>query len=366
MYVHELIKRHIDLMQTKKITIKDIANLASVSIGTVDRVIHNRGEVKEDTRQRILSIIDDLGYTPNLLAKTLALKRLYRICVLVPASDKTNPYWTKPLSGLERASEEIKKFNVVSDIYTYAIDSESDFEKKLREIISTEPDGIVFTPHFIEVSQKLVLLCKEKSIPVIFIDSNIETADVLGYYGQDATSSGYLAARLMSFGLEINSTVLILKLAKNRATLQHLKKREQGFLNFLNEKKNQLIQTFSSEIDLSDERKASEKILKLAHETPNLKGIFVTNSRVHKVAKVIKENNLPDLLLIGYDLIEDNIKYLEQGTISFLICQKPEDQGYKSIMALFNQILMQKPVERVNYSPIDIIMKENLAFYKNI
>lgn len=353
-------------MQAKKITIKDVANLANVSIGTVDRVIHNRGEVKEDTRQRILSIIENLGYTPNLLAKTLALKKIYRICILIPATDKANPYWAKPLSGLERASDEIKKFNVVSEIYTYAIDSESGFENKLIEIISSNPDGIIFTPHFIEVSQKLVQLCAEKSIPTIFLDSNIETAEVQGYYGQDATSSGYLAARLMSYGLENNSTVLILNLARNKATFPHLMKRELGFLSYLEETKNLLIQTVSVEIDLTDENKSKSTILKLIQETTNLKGIFVTNSRVHKVARVIEENNLKPTLLIGYDLIDDNINYLEKGIINYLICQKPEEQGYKSILALFNLILMNKTIDRVNYSPIDIIMKENLAFYKNI
>jgi LacI family transcriptional regulator len=54
-----------------KIRIKDIAEKASVSIGTVDRVLHNRGEVAEETRQQVLNIIAKLGYTPNLLAKSL-------------------------------------------------------------------------------------------------------------------------------------------------------------------------------------------------------------------------------------------------------------------------------------------------------
>jgi LacI family transcriptional regulator len=365
-YVHEKILPSLNDMPDKKTTIKDIAHMANVSIGTVDRVIHNRGEVNEETRKRILSIVDNLGYTPNLLAKSLALKKQFRICALVPASDNTNPYWTKPLSGLERASEEIKKFNVVCDIYTYAIDSVSDFEKKFRKIISAEPDGIVFTPHFTEISQKMVELCSEKAIPVIYLDSNIETTNVLGYYGQDATSSGNLAAHLMSYGLDKNTTVLILKLAKNKATFSHLMKREQGFLNFLNENQNLAIHSISLEIDFSDDKKTTEAILNLIRETPSLKGIFVTNSRVHKVAKVLKDNKLTNLLLVGYDLTDENIYFLKQGVINFLIAQKPEEQGYKSIMALFNHIHKIGTNERVNYSPIDIIMKENLVFYNNI
>jgi LacI family transcriptional regulator len=352
-------------MQSKKITIKDIALKARVSIGTVDRVIHNRGEVKEDTRKQILSIIDELGYTPNLLAKTLALKRLFRICVLIPRADSDNPYWSKPLTGLESAAEEIKKFNFVSEIHTYAIDSKSAFEKKLKQIIMSEPDGIVFTPHFTEETEKMTLLCNEKKIPVIFLDSNIETAEVLGYIGQDATSSGSVAARLMCEGIEKKSTVLILKLAKNKSTLAHLTKREKGFLDFLSSNSHLMIKHISLEIELSDDKKTEQAILRHIKETKNLKGIFVTNSRVHRVARIVKENKLEHLNLIGYDLINENIRYLREGVISFLVCQKPEEQGYRSLMILFNHLFANKPVSRVNHSPVDILIRENLAFYGN-
>ena len=56
----------------KSIRIKDIALRAGVSIGTVDRVLHKRGEVSEETQQKIQQIIDELDYRPNLLASSLA------------------------------------------------------------------------------------------------------------------------------------------------------------------------------------------------------------------------------------------------------------------------------------------------------
>ena len=60
----------------RRVTIKDIAAMAGVSIGTVDRVLHNRGEVNQATHERVMSFVDELGYTPNLLAKSLALKKV--------------------------------------------------------------------------------------------------------------------------------------------------------------------------------------------------------------------------------------------------------------------------------------------------
>ena len=54
--------------QSKRVTIKDVARLAKGSKGTVDRVIHNRGEVSEESRAKVLEVIEELGYTPNMYA----------------------------------------------------------------------------------------------------------------------------------------------------------------------------------------------------------------------------------------------------------------------------------------------------------
>ena len=97
-----------------------------------------------------------------------------------------------------------------------------------------------------------------------------------------------------------------------------------------------------------------------------IKAIFVTNARVSLVARYIIENaGLEDLILIGYDFLEENIYYLKKGIIDFLVCQKPELQGYKGIMALHHKLILDLPVEKVNYMPIDIVTKENYLFYPN-
>ena len=64
---------------TKNIRILDIAKKAGVSIGTVDRVLHQRGEVSEETREKILKIIREFDYRPNILASTLASKKIINL-----------------------------------------------------------------------------------------------------------------------------------------------------------------------------------------------------------------------------------------------------------------------------------------------
>ena len=81
------------------------------------------------------------------------------------------------------------------------------------------------------------------------------------------------------------------------------------------------------------------------------------------VAEYLENSKISKKLVIGYDLIEDNVDFLRKGTINFLLGQKPEEQGRNSIQALFNFIMTKKRIDKINNSPIDIIVKENVEFY---
>jgi LacI family transcriptional regulator len=352
----------------KKIRIKDIAGLANVSVGTVDRVLHNRGNVNEEKWERVMKIINELSYTPNLLAKSLASKKIIRIAVLIPEPyDVNNLYWKNPAEGINQAIQELSDFNVDVQIYKFKTIDEKSFIVQSKIILKNKYDGIIFAPSFHKLSLAFLEKCNEEKIPVIFIDSTIEGAEVKSYFGQNAVQSGYLGAKLMSYGVPKNSKILILNIANKTAITRHLKNREKGFLNFINTlEKPEKIKPLSAEIDTTDNQEPEKSLTKLFSDNPDIKGVFVTNARVHQVAKFICKHNYPGLYLGGYDLVGKNIKYLNKGVIDFLICQRPEDQGYKSLMVMFNYILTKFPVISINYSPIDIVFKENVEYYTNI
>jgi LacI family transcriptional regulator len=352
----------------KKIRIKDIAQLANVSVGTVDRVLHNRGNVNEEKWEKVMKIINELSYTPNLLAKSLASKKIIRIAVLIPEPyNNYNLYWEKPLEGINQAIEELSDYNVEIQIYKFNTIDEKSFIDQSDIILKNKYDGIVFAPSFHKQSLAFTKKCNEEKITVIFIDSTIEGVDVKSYFGQNAVQSGYLAAKLMSFRVQKNAKILILNMADKMAITRHLKKRENGFLNFINTlEKPDKIKTLSAEIDTTDKQEPEKSLSKIFADNPDIEGVFVTNARVHQVAKFLCKNNYSELFLGGYDLVGKNIRYLNNGVIDFLICQKPEDQGYNSLMVMFNYILTNMPVKRINYSPIDIVFKENVDYYTNI
>ena len=96
----------------------------------------------------------------------------------------------------------------------------------------------------------------------------------------------------------------------------------------------------------------------------NIAGIFVTNSKVFLVGKLLKKLGLANMKLIGHDLVKENVQYLKEDIVDFLICQRPEEQGYNSISKLFRHIVQKNPVENERFTSIDIITKENVDYYK--
>ena len=84
MYGHGHIFEYMMEEKNHKIRIKDIAELAGVSEGTVDRVLHNRGDVSEKSRIAVTKVLAEMNYTPNLFARSLASKKQYHFTSMIP------------------------------------------------------------------------------------------------------------------------------------------------------------------------------------------------------------------------------------------------------------------------------------------
>lgn len=80
--------------------INKIARIAGVSNGKVDRALHNRGRVPEETRKKILEIAEQIDYKPNLLAHSLVQRKKIHFAMLVPNPAK-DEYWQQSWTGFE-------------------------------------------------------------------------------------------------------------------------------------------------------------------------------------------------------------------------------------------------------------------------
>lgn len=341
------------------ITIKKIAKLANISVGTVDRILHNRGQVSQGNIDTVNAIIKEFGYKRNIYASNLAFNKKFRFAVLLPKFEDIE-YWEAPFKGIKKAAEEFERFGVKIDYYYYKYSSTS-FKKMAQKVLTQEFDGLLFSPVFYDESVIFLNECKKKNIPIVMIDSNIKEVEGLAYIGQDAYQSGFLGGKLISFGIPIPNHVLIMKITREIESTSVYLQRIKGFYSFF--KENPELSNFNfSEISIKDSE--SNRLTKKMFEGIN--GVFVPNSRVHFVAKFIKENKVKNIRVVGYDLLKQNLEYLNEGYIDFLINQKPEDQGYLGINYLYKKLVLKEEVEITNYMPLEIIVKENAISSKDI
>lgn len=345
----------------KKLRIKDIAKLADVSPGTVDRVIHNRGQVTEENRVKILNIIKELDYKPNLVARSLANKKSYLFVSLCPEFTSNNDYWKAPDEGVERASREINDYNIRVQRFYFDQFKVKTFKEQLKAIQELNPDGVLLSPVFRKETTEFIKELDKKQVPYIFLDSNIEGLNNISYLGQNSFQSGFLAARLLHYSLPEKANILIVRTGGSEISNQSAH-REEGIRSFFN-KKESAFKLIHVDLDLSN----SDSVKQLANlfSEMDIKGVIVVNSKAFEVAGLLQKAGKTDVNLIGYDLLPENIRFLKNGAITFLIAQRPEYQGYQGIISLFDHIVLKKDVEKNNYLPIDILTKENIDYYLN-
>jgi LacI family transcriptional regulator len=152
------------------IRIKDIARLANVSTGTIDRVIHNRSEVSESTRKRVKNILIELNYQPDILASTLATKKNHIFSVLMPIADNGNEFWSAPMNGINKALNEIDPFGIEVNKFFFDQYDRNSFAGKAFDLLSEPCHGVLFAPVFIEESKKFINECYKKNIPVVIFN----------------------------------------------------------------------------------------------------------------------------------------------------------------------------------------------------
>lgn len=349
-----------------KIRIKDIAKLAGVSAGTVDRVLHNRGQVAEESRVKIQRILEELDYQPNILARSLASKKNYVFVTLLPEFNRNaGEYWEAPFLGIEKAWKEIADYNVVIKSLFFNQFELSSFNDKVAELLEISPDAVVLAPTFVEESVQLCHQLDERGIPYSFIDSNIEGVNNLAYFGQHSYQSGYLAARLLESGLNEGDKIAIFSPAGESSSNQSIN-RENGFISYFEERKiKKRYQFLTCRYDVNNESTREKQMVKFFGKSTPVSAAVVFNSRVYEIARVIEAHRMQGIKLLGYDLLKENEAFLRKDIITFLIAQRPEEQGYKSINSMFNSLLMKREVIKNQYLPIDILTKENLEFYIN-
>lgn len=355
-------------MNSKAITIKDIARLAGVSTATVDRVLHKRGQVSSIALKKIMAVLNEHEYKPNLLARTLGSNKRIRIAALIP-DPSSDPYWEKVSQGVDQARNEWAQYSVNIHVFLFDQYSKKSYKKKALEALKANPDGILTSPIFYDEALPILQMFKENAIPYVLFNTNIPETQPLTFIGQDLFSSGQVGAQLMDLDQNAGGMLAVLHLSEDIHNSRHLSEKERGFRDFFKRTKrlnnNPKMSGFDIvEFNLSADDPSFNKKLNDLLDDETLKGIFVTTSKgTSMVASYLEKRGKNGTRLIGYDMLEENLKYLRSGVIDFLINQNPKNQTFRGISHLVNHLLFKKKAPVMDLFPLEIITRWNVESY---
>ena len=348
---------------SQKIRIKDIAEKAGVSVGTVDRIIHNRPNVSAAARAKVEKVLEEINYQPNMYASALAYNKSYTFHIIMPKHE-SEAYWQEIEEGAKKACEQRRDFHVEVKFSFYTRFDDESFSSVFSDVLENDPNGVVVIPSNLETTKKYTDQLHERDIPFVLLDSYLPDLKPLSFYGQDSFRSGYFAARMLMLIAKEEKEIMIMRLTKNgKVASKQQENREVGFRHYMSEHFPS-IRIISMELPMDKDRKGYDMILdKFFAEHPDIHHSITMCSKAHIVGDYLLRNNMRNIQIMGYDMVNKNAQCLREGSISFLIAQHAYIQGYSCIETLFRAIVLKQQVEPVNYMPIELLTKENVDFY---
>lgn len=339
-------------------SVNQIAKIAGVSIGTVDRVLHNRGRVSEETRLKVQKIIDETGYQPNALARHLKLNCDYKIGVLIPDISAESGYWKQLYTGIAAAAEkELGAFSFKIELFPFVRPQRYSFSRQFEAMLSSDCCAYIIAPVMQE--ETLFLLCDSRiQKPYCFIDSALPGPHPECTVAQDPFKAGFIAGRMTELTAGRQGVFAVIK-SDTEAYNQN--ERARGFCEWFKQNGRAADKAVLISGCRSDKESISQEIDMLLQSYPAAAGICMVNSSTHIAAAHIQQLGLKDRIAVtGFDLVAENRSMLRTGMIDCLISQKPGEQGRLTMMQLYRKLVLEEECEESIQIPIDIYFKENL------
>jgi len=151
----------VTIEEQRPLTLRDVSEASGVSEMTVSRVLRNRGDVSDATREKVLRAAKQLGYVPNKIAGALASQRVNLVAVIIPSM--SNMVFPEVMTGISRTLEDSELQPVVG-ITDYLPEKE---ERVLYEMLSWRPSGVIIAG--LEHSDAASAMLRASGIPVVEI-----------------------------------------------------------------------------------------------------------------------------------------------------------------------------------------------------
>lgn len=336
-------------------TIKEIATLAGVSRGTVDRVLNHRGDVNPQTEEKILQIIRELDYKPNKAGIVLAAqKKNLKLGVVLLGIG--NPFFDDVLLGVHEKAQELEGYNcsVLIRQTEYSLQQQLD---AIDSLLAEGIGGLAISPYNDRAVREKIDSLYEQGIPVVTLNTDIENSSRIAYVGSNFYRSGEAAAGLMRLMTRDEVRVGIVSGSQN--ILCHTE-RIAGFTHVINSYPNIRIADIVNNND--DDKVSCQLTKKLLADHPEINAFYFTAGGVFGGCQAIESSERKnDMTVITNDMVPTTREYMQKGLIAATICQQPFQQGSQPLALLFTYLTTgETPSSEHNYVDVDIRIRENL------
>lgn len=340
-------------------TIKEIARLAGVSRGTVDRVLNDRGAVNQETAQRVREIAAAVNYTPNLLGKTLAVKKKQlKFGYVLFSGTASNPFFLDVVRGIESRAAELEEYGVAVAIRYAAIDDPDLQVRLIDELLAEGIDGLALAPINHPVVAARVKALTQTGFPVVTANSDLPDSGRLAYVGSNYYKSGQTAAGLMNLvcggtaavGVIIGSHWVLCHSERAAAFTRHVAENCPG------------IRIVDTAVNNDDDVESFSVTRRMLEAHPEVDALYLAAAGVQGACRAVDDLGLRGKIkIVCYDTTAPTCRLVEEGAILATIGQQPFIQGAKPLDILLDWLGMDIPPEReCFYTDIEIKIRENL------
>jgi LacI family transcriptional regulator len=338
-----------------------IAEMANVSIGTVDRALHGRGGIKESTRQRILQVARQIGYTPNLAARALSVaKAAARVGVCIPR--EIHFFYDQLWNGVLDEARRVEQLGIHFVNRPVRVLGEGDTEA-FKELVQSHVDGIILTAGNPKDLTPLIDEAEEKGIRVVCVSTDAPESHRSSVVYVEPSLNGNLAGELMGKILPRGSKVAVV--AGMLSAEDHRKKTDAFSEAFPKHcRGGKVVSVIEGH---EDEDESFQKSFDLLRRVPSIAGLYVNTVNCLPVCRALGARGLAGKIkLITTDLFAEMAPYFQKGTITASIHQQPHRQGQIAVRLMADNL-----TSKINFPPSvhlspGIVMSSNLHLFREM
>jgi LacI family transcriptional regulator len=336
--------------------IKEIARALGVSIGTVDRALHERPGINPMTRAKVLKMAQTLGYRPNLAARFLKSQRQLILSVLLPSEIAS--FFDTLRDGIREAAEPFDPA-VRVDFRSYPSLGEGDaalFEQALTD----GTQGMIIAPGEPAVMKPLIRKAARRNIPVVCVATDAPGTERLTAITACSSTNGAIVGELLC--RIIHGPGKLVVVTGSLSTADHADKVD-GFRMSLNQLGMRL--EIGAIIEAHDDERLAYSAMKgVIERHPDLRGVYVSTANSLPVLQAIEEAGLGGkLAVITTDLFPALVPLIRSGRVLATVHQRPLTQGRMAFQALHQFLIEGKcPLPRIRVAP-HIVMNSNLELF---